>query len=111
MWALKRKCLDLNARYHHSLHPDGPLSPTILQPLFLGLASKNPKIILVAVGGVQKVLSSVLLTGGGVFAAVRRCVQPAREADPEAIQLVVTGEGGDSTSVTLDIGDGVDASA
>lgn len=50
----------------------------------------------------------VLLTGGGVFAAIRRRLQQVGEADPEAIELVVAGPGGDS--VTVDIGEAADAS-
>ena len=50
----------------------------------------------------------VLLTGGGGVFAVRRCSQAAAEADPEAIELMVSAAGGDT--VTLDIGDAADAS-
>ena len=45
----------------------------------------------------------VFTGGGGVFAALRRRSQQARPADPEAIELVVAGEGGDS--VAVDIGE------
>ena len=44
----------------------------------------------------------VLLTGGGVFAAVRRRSQRAGDADPEAIELVATGRVEASVPLVVD---------
>ncbi len=42
---------------------------------------------------------SLLAGGGGAAAAIRRWLQRAREADPEAIELEATGAGEDSVAL------------